>query len=138
MSTRTRPHRLLAAIGAVSLVLLATSCDDDDDAVPVDTMAPGVETTVEGDGDEPAVETAQVEMVDISFDPADITVPAGATVVRANEASVDHTSTSDDGLWDSGVVASAHTFEFTFDEAGTYAYLCEIHPSVMQGTITVE
>jgi plastocyanin len=157
MTSRTNPRRLVAGAAALSLVLVAASCDDGDgdgdgdDAVldpvettrpiGVDTTAPVPDTTAEAGGsttDEPSVEQAEVAMIGISFDPADITVPVGATVVWTNEDAVDHTTTADDDAWDSGVVATGESFDFTFDEPGTYTYLCEIHPAVMQGTITVE
>lgn len=152
MSSRTNPRRLVAGAAALSLVLVAAGCDDgDDDAVldPVETTrpiavgttAPVSDATAEAGGsttEEPAVEQAEVAMIDISFDPADITVPVGATVVWTNEDAVDHTATAGGDTWDSGVVAPGESFDFEFDEPGTYTYLCEIHPTVMQGTITVE
>ena len=44
-----------------------------------------------------------------------------------------------DGLWDSGVVASAsHTFTNTFNSSGTFPYYCSLHyASGMKGTIIV-
>jgi plastocyanin len=133
-------------------VLVAVSCDDDDDAalvetapIPVGTPAPTVapmgDTTAGADAtaqDEPSDEQTEVAMVDTSFDPADMAVTVGATIVWTNEDAVEHTTTADDGTWDSGLVAPGESFDFTFDEPGTYTYLCEIHPSIMQGTITVE
>jgi plastocyanin len=40
-------------------------------------------------------------------------------------------------LFDSGNVEAGETFEFTFDEPGTYEYFCSLHPG-MDGTVTVE
>jgi plastocyanin len=51
--------------------------------------------------------------------------------------SPDHTVTADDDSFDSGTLSNGDTFEQTFDEAGEFAYHCEIHSS-MTGTITVE
>ena len=53
-----------------------------------------------------------------------------------NDGGVIHTTTSTDGLWDSGILDPGGTFSFTFDEAGTFEYLCSLHPS-MVGTIVV-
>lgn len=39
-------------------------------------------------------------------------------------------------LWDSGALLGG-TFQFTFNQAGTYLYFCAIHPFTMQGQITV-
>ena len=55
-----------------------------------------------------------------------------------SDASLPHTSSSVDGsLWDSGTINDGSTFQFTFSEAGTFAYQCNIHPAQMQGQIVV-
>jgi plastocyanin/mono/diheme cytochrome c family protein len=38
--------------------------------------------------------------------------------------------------WETGLAQSA--FTFTTPDAGTYSYLCEIHPTTMRGTLTIE
>jgi len=66
-----------------------------------------------------------------------ITISVGDIFSWTNdESSIAHTTTSDDGLWDSGSLNGGGTFEHTFDEAGTFDYICTIHPS-MTATITV-
>ncbi len=42
-----------------------------------------------------------------------------------------------DGTFDSGSIATGKTFEFTFDQAGTYTYFCHIHPATMRGEVRV-
>ncbi len=91
-------------------------------------------TTTEGTG----VEEERIEMAELAFTPDTLTVASGATVVWANaDETLSHTSTSDDDLWSSGNLAVGDEFSHTFDEAGTFAYFCEIHPT-MRGTIVVE
>ncbi len=53
-----------------------------------------------------------------------------------NSGVAPHTATAEDGSFDSGTLASGATFEHTFSDPGTYAYLCQIHPD-MTGTIEV-
>jgi plastocyanin len=53
------------------------------------------------------------------------------------DANVPHTATSDDEVFDSGTLNEGDEFSFTFDEAGTFSYFCQVHPT-MQGTIVVE
>lgn len=92
-----------------------------------------------------------VSMELISFKPEVIEVSAGDTVTWVNdEASSAHTVTSGeveqgtggvtatpDGRFDSGNVGPGDTFEFTFEEPGTYAYYCAIHPATMTGEVSV-
>jgi len=82
-----------------------------------------------------------VAMVNFSFSPALLIVRTGATVTWTNDDAVDHTATSDDGVWDSGLFGSGGTFSFTFDQPGTYPYYCIPHGGPggqgMSGTIIV-
>jgi hypothetical protein len=54
-----------------------------------------------------------------------------------NQDGVMHTSTSDGGVWDSGLLGQGETFTYTFTLAGDHPYHCTPHPN-MTGTITVE
>ncbi len=80
-------------------------------------------------------ETA-VAILDYSFDGETVEIPVGATVTWTNDGGVIHTTTSTDGLWDSGIMSSGEAFSHTFDEAGSFEYICTLHP-VMTGTIVV-
>jgi plastocyanin len=76
------------------------------------------------------------------FNPATITITVGTTVTWTNTTGAPHTVTSDDGTsFDSGInapiSANGGTFSFTFTKAGTFAYHCQIHPS-MKATIIVQ
>ena len=63
-------------------------------------------------------------------------VPAGGRVVVTNTDPASHTWTAVDGSFDSGTLTQGESFEFTFDEPGTFEYFCKLHPS-MTGTIKV-
>lgn len=81
-----------------------------------------------------------VRMEDNFFDPATITVEPGTTVTWIQSGNNTHTTTSYDGLWDSGMIegGSGGTFSFTFEEPGTYDYFCIPHESLgMIGSVTV-
>jgi len=88
---------------------------------------------------------------DSSFqsDDGETEIAVGDTVTwDFNSASVTHTTTECTGscgsaigdpgarLWDSGNVSSG-SFQKTFNSPGTFQYQCNIHPSSMRGTITV-
>lgn len=86
----------------------------------------------------PAAEEQTVEIADFAFSPEELTIAAGSTVTWVNQdPSLPHTATSDDEVFDSGSLTEGGEFSFTFDEAGTFAYFCEVHPT-MRGTIVVE
>src|SRR2546422_5977612 len=71
------------------------------------------------------------------FSPANLTVKVGKTVTWVNKDTVAHTVTTDgSSLFDSGVVPTGATFQFSFTTAGTYPYYCTVHP-FMKGTIVV-
>ncbi len=79
----------------------------------------------------------------IYFDPEDITVQSGTTVVWTSNDNAVHTVTSGtpddgpDGLFDSGMFSAGEKFEYTFSSQGTTDYYCIVHPW-MVGTVTVE
>jgi plastocyanin len=77
-----------------------------------------------------------VSIQDFFFSPDQMTVAPGTTVTWVNEAQTPHTTTADDGTWDSGTLEQGDDFSFTFDDPGTYTYHCSIHPD-MTATITV-
>ena len=81
-----------------------------------------------------------VRMEDNVFAPANITVEPGTTVTWVQSGDNPHTTTSYDGLWDSGMIegGSEGTFSFTFEEPGTYDYYCIPHEDLgMVGSVTV-
>ena len=81
-----------------------------------------------------------VRMEDNFFAPANITVEPGTTVTWVQSGDNPHTTTSYDGLWDSGMIegGSGGTFSFTFEEPGTYDYFCIPHEDLgMVGSVTV-
>jgi plastocyanin len=81
-----------------------------------------------------------VRMEDNFFDQANITVEPGTTVTWVQSGNNPHTTTSYDGLWDSGMIegGSGGTFSYSFEEPGRYDYFCIPHESLgMVGSVTV-
>ncbi len=74
------------------------------------------------------------EETDECFLPYFITISTGETVVWNNIDSAAHTVTSGnvadghDGMFDSSLFMSGLTFDFTFNEAGSFDYFCMVHP----------
>jgi plastocyanin len=77
-----------------------------------------------------------VTIVDFSFQPFLVTVPAGSTVTWHNNGSTQHTVTANDGSFDSGPIGPGGSFSQTFSTPGAYRYHCSIHPN-MTGTVMV-
>jgi amicyanin len=82
------------------------------------------------------VATDAVHIKNFAFSPATITVKAGSTVVWTNDDAIQHDVTFDGGGITSSVLNHSDTFSHTFPTAGTYHYICSIHP-FMHGTVVV-
>jgi plastocyanin len=73
---------------------------------------------------------------DFAFAPATLTIPAGTTVTWTNSDEEPHTVAAEDGSFHSPGMGSGATYSFTFSDAGSYDYVCSIHP-FMHGTVVV-
>jgi len=73
----------------------------------------------------------QSVMLDNRFAPSRLTVPAGTTVTWVNQGNNQHTSSSLNGLWESGNLQHGDSYSFTFTAPGTYQYICRQH--LLQG-----
>lgn len=81
-----------------------------------------------------------IDMKGISFSPATVRVPAGATVTWVNRDKVAHTATQGTELYNdfnSGDVQPGRTYEKVLRRPQRIGYRCTIHPN-MEGTIFVE
>lgn len=159
MRLSSSPWRATMTVALVlTLAAAGTACgggDDDDGASAGDTTTTTVEagttgtteggtvtsgTTATTGPQETEIETTsgdRVAMADTAFDPSTLTVAVGSQVTWTNDDSVPHTTTSDDGVWSSDELDAGASFSHTFDEAGTYTYVCEIH-SGMAGEVVVQ
>jgi plastocyanin len=112
-----------------------------DESSSSDATAPPAATATDpasGDADADAAAAITIERSRFSID--EIRVPVGTTVVWENLDGYAHTVTSTDDApvaFDSSGMAEGDRFEFTFDEPGTYAYFCQIHPT-MRAVVIVE
>jgi plastocyanin len=141
--------RTKRTVGAVLALLLLTiglaACGSDDDTT-ASSDSPGTSAAASDDaggyggGGGDAAEQGEEDEVyakDFAFSPKTLTVEKGATVTFENQDGTAHTFTGDDGSFDAGTVEPGKKATHTFDEAGSFSFHCEIHPS-MKGTIEVE
>jgi plastocyanin len=138
MRTVTRTGRILTT---GLLVLLLAGCADDGGDEDTSAGAPAEPADPSADQtDDVAAEDTEVAIVDeggFAYEPADTTVAAGTSVTWTHEGEAPHTVTAEDGSFGSDTLEGGDRFEHTFEEPGSFAYVCDFHPS-MQGTITVE
>jgi plastocyanin len=84
----------------------------------------------------PAPRRVEVAIKNFAFEPAQVTVTRGDTVVFSNTDFVPHTATERDSSWDSKSIDGSKAWSFVPTSAGTYEYYCVFHP-VMRATIVV-
>lgn len=77
-----------------------------------------------------------VVVKDFSFEPSDLTVPAGTTVTWKFEDAAQHTVQFSQPHVTSPALSNGQTFSYRFTTPGTYSYICSIH-QYMHGTVTV-
>jgi plastocyanin len=77
-----------------------------------------------------------VTIAGFAFDPSTVRVRVGDTVTWSNEDSTAHTAIARDLSFDTGDIAAGQSASVTFDTAGTFEYMCGIHPT-MSGTVVV-
>jgi plastocyanin len=87
-----------------------------------------------------ATKTAAVTIKGFAFSPATLTVAKGTVVTFNNQDTTTHTITSGanrtkDGKFDQQLSGGTET-QISFDTAGTFAYFCSIHSS-MVATVVV-
>jgi len=80
---------------------------------------------------------ANVEISGFAFVPSTLTVSVGTTVTWTNKDPVTHTVTSNNNLFNSGNLAPNATFQYTFNQKGTFDYHCSIH-TYMTAKVIVE
>lgn len=96
--------------------------------------------TTQGSSDETLASTqAEVEIDDMAFQAASITVKRGTVVTWTNKDDVAHNVVSEDGAEggpQSETLSKNQTYSFTFNEVGTFNYICSFHLG-MKGAVKV-
>ena len=71
------------------------------------------------------------------FQPEQLTVAAGDTIVWTNKDLVPHTVTSEAGRFDSRTIQAEKSWTFTARQQGEFPYVCTFHPT-MKATLNVQ
>jgi plastocyanin len=85
--------------------------------------------------DKPAIVT--VKMINFTYSPDPLTIPAGTTVRWVNYDDDQHNVVSDDKSFKSKLLDKNQDYSYTFAKKGTYRYICSIHPKMI-GKVIVE
>ena len=72
----------------------------------------------------------EVTIDNFSFGPTELAVPKGAKVIWVNRDDVPHTVVSAEGKFKSQALDTDEKFSFVFNDPGTYAYYCSLHPKM--------
>lgn len=134
-------NKLILGLVVLSLVLVggyAVLSNRNTVKAPVTTNENLTETTESSMPSLSEIEGKSVISIkDYTFSPKSLTVKPGETVYVTNSDVVIHTVTSDEGIFDSGLVGTDEVKSFTAPTtAGTYSYHCTPHPN-MKGTLVV-
>lgn len=78
---------------------------------------------------------ATIHATGTTWEPDEVTIDAGETVLWDVEGSIVHDLRGDEDV--THKAASKYKYTHTYDKAGTYSYQCTIHPG-MTGTVVVK
>lgn len=123
--------RVAAIIAGAALVgLLQAGCSSESSSGP--TQPPVSDSNVPG-------ASVNVVVTNFAFEPATVEAGSGANVVWTVEEGTHEVLATDGAQLDSGTLTKGNTFTWSPESDGTRTvlYQCKIHPSQMQGTITV-
>ena len=128
-----RPTRTLPVLLAAVLTLGACGGGDGDTSAPAADRESTATTTADGATGADSSKGTTVTIKVFNFQPDPLEISAGDTVTWSNGDEILHTVTSGtrekpDGTFDGQLPEKGATFDFTFDEAGTYEYFCSRHP----------
>jgi plastocyanin len=140
------PFLVVIAVAAAAVAVVLTNKNDNNkntNTTPPAATSQNDQNTTQGTNNTaPSPQSSQenkVSIVSMNFSPASLSVKKGSSVTWTNDDSVAHTVTADTGTdhgLNSGNINPGETYVFTFSDKGTFAYHCELHPS-MTGTVTV-
>jgi plastocyanin len=131
-----------AALFTAAMLFLTVSCSSNNNKPSAPTRAPSASAPTTASAANataaPGGATTAATIQNLAF-PASIAIKSGTSVTWANKDGFPHTVASDPGQaasFDSKPIDAGATFSVTFAKAGTYAYHCNIHPS-MHGAVVV-
>lgn len=123
----------VATTAATSAAITTAAQTTATTAAPTTAQATTAAPTTAAAATSPAAQTINIDLLNNKFNPAEITIPVGSTVIWTNKEARKHTVSADDGSFDSGTMEQGVTFSRKFDQPTTIGYYCKFHGSPGQG-----
>ncbi len=130
-------------IAVAGLLLMGAGCGPTASPTPTADQTSGSAAPAAAPAEIPASGRQAVSISGFAFDPPALQVKVGTTVTWTNNDPTTHQLVTDPSqagtglsVPDSQPLSQGQSYTFTFSQAGTWKYICRIHPS-MAGTVTV-
>ena len=139
---------LITTLAAGALILAACGGDKTPTASPAPQSPTPTQSTASPTPSETALAGASVAIIDNSYDPAEVTIVSGSTVVWQHAGTAAHSVTAKDGSFDSSpkcnssvgladCLQTGATYSHQFNAPGRFEYTCRIHGPLMAGVVVV-
>lgn len=133
MNTRNRRGFVAAGLSVV-IGGLATRTLAQNDSTP--SASPQASPEASPSASPAASSGTELTIEAFRFLPQVLEIPVGTTLTWTNLDIIPHNITADAGSFGSENLTRDQTFSYTFEQAGTFTYVCTLHLS-MTGTVTV-
>ncbi|UGT39597.1 cupredoxin family copper-binding protein [Nocardia yamanashiensis] len=135
---RNSPARALFLVTLVAGALAVGGCGSDSSKSGASSSTAATSATTTPAGPRPAA-TTTVNVDDMKFSPANLTVKVGDTVQWKFSDKAPHAvqGIGDAAMGINSPIIRTGEWSYTFTTAGTFRYLCPLHPE-MKGAVTVE
>ncbi|MEU7142999.1 plastocyanin/azurin family copper-binding protein [Nocardia sp. NPDC046473] len=136
---RARSTQVVIGCTLAAALLVAGCGGSDAGSAATTTKRPHPTTTTSQPAGDTKPAAITVEVNNMKFAPADVTVKTGDTVTWHFADKAPHTvqGIGDKAMGLNSPIIDKGDWSYTFTVAGTYRYLCSLHPE-MRGTITVQ
>ncbi|MEC3954939.1 cupredoxin family copper-binding protein [Nocardia sp. CDC153] len=136
---RQSSSRALLLVAVVAGALVAGGCSSTGSNTATSTTAAPASTSAAAPTTPAPAAAATVEVKDMKFSPAEITIKAGDTVTWKFDDRAPHAvqGIGDVALGINSPIIHKGEWSHTFTTPGVYRYLCPLHPE-MKGTVTVQ
>jgi len=98
--------------------------------------APPAPASITPAGPLTGAKVARVKITSDGFVPMRLPISPGTKVIWTNDTSTTNSTTSETGLWDSGLLQPGQSYSRTFTKTGPYDYNSSTHPG-MRGIVIV-